>query len=141
MCRIAAVPRFARYGAKSATVARAYLSAMATLHRTAHKGHPITRTIAAPILNANGKPIRRKGAIVQSDTERVANPSARFLPWLEDADLARMIGYPERGAGHTASGRRARAAARKAFKRLAADGVIELESRGCCFRIYGPDGR
>ena len=93
-------PLFTRYGVKSATLARGYLSASAHLHRSAHKGHPITRLIAAPILGADGEPIRRKGGkIVRSATEREANPSARFVAALSDVDLARMIGYRWEKAG------------------------------------------
>ena len=134
-------PRFARYGVKSATLARAHLSALAAMHRTARDGHPITRRIAAPILNAGGHPVRRKGgAIVRSDTERETNPSTRFLTWVTDSDLARMIGYPERGASQTATDRKPRELARKAFKKLAVDGVIELEEHRGRFRIFGPEG-
>ena len=86
------------------------------MHRAARDGHPSTRTIAAPILNADGKPIRRKGgAIVRSDTEREANPSARFLSWLTDVDLACMIGYPDRGTGQAARDRVPRQRAREAL--------------------------
>ena len=132
-------PFFARLAVGSATQARAYLSAAAYLHRSAHNGHPITRTIAAPVLGADGQPVRRKGgAIVRSDTEAEPNPQARFVSALTDVDLARMIGYPERGPGRTATHRMARKKARDAFEALAKRGVIDLvESRGR-FRIFGP---
>ena len=98
-----------------------------------------TRTIAAPILNADGKPIRRNGgAIVRSDTEREANPSARFLSWLTDVDLACMIGYPDRGTGQTARDRVPRQRAREALLQLATDGVIDLDEHRGRFRIFGP---
>ena len=116
-------------------MARAYLSAGAHLHRSAHKGHPVTRMIAAPILDANGEPARRKGgAIVRSATEVAPNPQARFVRALTDTDLARMIGHPAR----TSRGRWQRHRAREVFERLAADGVIDLERAGKAFRIFGP---
>ena len=125
-------PTFARYAASTATVARAYLSATAHLHRSAHKGHPVTRMIAAPVLGADGQPVRRKGgAIVRSPTEVTPNPQGRFVPTLTAADLARMVGYPNN------PGRKALARARTAFERLAADGHIELVPDGKGFRIFG----
>ena len=89
-------PRFARYGVQSATLARAYLSAVAAMHRTARDGHPITRTIAAPILNADGKPIRRKGGAIVRSAVAASPPTtdAREVP-------------PTKAAGHLESTRRA----------------------------------
>ena len=62
----------------------------------------------------------------------------RFLPWLTDADCARMIGYPDRGPGRTTSDRMARKRAREAFEKLAADGVIDFDEHRGRFRIFGP---
>lgn len=127
--------RFARYAVESATLARGYLSAVAHLHRSAHKGHPVTRMIAAPIIGPDGQPVRRKGgAIARSATEVVANPQARFVPTLTDFQLARGIGYSEADARHW----RKRARAREVFERLAADGVIDLRRAGKTFRVFGP---
>ena len=129
-------PTFARYAARGATVPRGYLSAMAHLHRSAHKGHPVTRMIAAPILGPYGQPVRRKGgAIVRSATEVIPNPQARFVPTLTDSDFARMVGYDPRNLT-----RYARLQGRKAFNVLAEDGHIELVRDGKGFRIFGSGG-
>ena len=130
-------PRFQRYAVESATLARGYLAAVEHMGRSARDGHPITRQIAAPILDANGEPIRRKGGkIVRSKTELVPNPQARFVRALTDTQLARMIGYPEAKA----RGRWERHRAREVFERLDADGVIEFAPDGKRFRLFGPGG-
>ena len=131
-------PRFARYAVESATLARAYLSATAHMHRSAHKGHPITREIAAPLLGPDGKPRRRKGgALIRSPTATEPNPSAQFVRRITDRDLALMIGH----SPQKARGRWQRQRAREAFERLAADGVIDLHREGTGFHIFGPDGK
>ena len=58
----------------SALLTRAYLSVHAVLDRSARYGHPLTRQMYAPILRADGQPLRaHDGRIVRSG-ERVANP-------------------------------------------------------------------
>ena len=125
-------PLLVRYGADSARMFRAYLAVTALLGRSAHVGQAITRTIAAPVLDKNGRPVRRKGGeIVRSDTERTRNPGSRFVGApLSDHDLARMIGFDP-------TDRYRRRDARAAFERLAADGVIEIDRSGGGFAIYG----
>lgn len=128
-------PRFQRYAVESATLARGYLAAVDYMGRSARDGHPITRQIAAPILDANGEPIRRKGGkIVRSKTELVPNPQARFVRALTDTQLARMIGHSDKAARD----RRKRHRAREVFERLNGDGVIEFAPVGKRFRIFGP---
>ena len=108
------------YGTKSAALYRAYLSASAHLDQAARGGHPVTPKIGAPVLDDKGEPRRRKGGgIVRSRHETVPNPSARYVPFLTDADLARMIGFDP-------DNRRRRHDAREAFERLSADGVLDL---------------
>ena len=113
-------PRLCRYGTESSALYRAYLAVSAHLDHSAHGGHAITREI--------GRRIRGKR---RSKTEMVANPSARYVPVLGDADLARMIGYD--GAD-----RRRRFDARCAFERLDADNVIEFAREGKGWRVFGP---
>lgn len=123
-----------RYGNESAALYRAYLSAMAFLDRSAHHGHPITRRVRAPILDQDGKPLRRKdGAIVRSVHETIPNSLARYVTLLHDADLARMIGFDP-------SDRKRRFDARRAFERLCEDGVIDLSraDRKGFWRLFGP---
>lgn len=125
-------PRLCEYGTESAALYRAYLSVSAHLDHSARSGHPITRLIGAPVLGDDGKPKRRtRGAIIRSSTELEPNPSAHYVPFLTDGDLARMIGFD-------GDNRFRRRDARKAFERLDDDGIIDLvpEHRG--FRLYGP---
>ena len=87
-------PQLLAYGADSARLFRAYLAVAAWLGRSAKRGHPITRQIAAPVRGADGKPALRKGAIIRSATERIDNPAARYVgPPLSEADLTRMIRF------------------------------------------------
>ena len=111
---------------------RGYLSVMAYLDRSAHKGHPITRQIAAPVLGADGKRRRRKGGrIVLSQTETRDNPHTRYARLLSDADLARMLGFD-------ADDKRRRHDARGAVERLARDGVCEIVKERGGMRLFGP---
>ena len=128
-------PRLVDYGTESARLFRAYLSVAAWLGRSARRGHPLTRTIAAPVLGPDGKPARRKdGAIVRSETERTENPAARYAgPPLSGADLTRMLGFD-------ATDRYRRRDARLAFKRMEADGVIEIDHTDAgCVLYSGPN--
>ena len=130
-------PRLLAYGADSARLFRAYLAVTAWLGRSAKRGHPITRQIAAPVHGPDGKPARRRkgGAIVRSATERIDNPAARYVgPPLSETDLTRMIGFDP-------SDRRRRHDARAAFERMEADGVIEIEHSGAGWLLFGgPNG-
>ena len=126
-------PRLLEYGADSARLFRAYLAVVAWLGRSAKRGHPMTRQIAAPVLGPDGEPARRRkgGAIVRSATERIDNPAARYVgPPLSEADLARMIGFDP-------TDRRRRGDARAAFERMEADGVIEIERDGRGWLLFG----
>ena len=126
-------PFLCSLGTRSAPLYRAYLAVVSYWDRSAHKGHPITAEIPAPIIDKDGRPIRRKGgSLVRSVHEKVANPAARFSPELTDADLARMIGFAP-------TDKRRRFDARRAFERLAANGVIDLrrEAGGRKVRIFG----
>ena len=49
-------PRLVSYGARSSRMFRAYLSVTAWLGRSAKRGHPITRLIAAPVVDQDGAP-------------------------------------------------------------------------------------
>ena len=97
--------RFSRLAVRSAIQARAYLSGVAVIDRTARKGV----------------------ALVQGD------PAAHLAPWLTDAQLARLVGYPPDAP------RKARQRARAAFEALAAEGVFDLVAGPKGVRIYGPD--
>ena len=122
-----------RYGQESATLYRAYLSAIAYLDRSASKGHGITAQIGAPVLNNDGRPRRRKGGeIVRSAGKLVPNPAARYVGALTSADMVSMIGLdPE--------SKERRRDTRRAFKRLGADGVIDFQEEGRdSFRIFQP---
>ncbi len=129
-------PRLRQYGTESAAHYRAYLAVAAYLDRSARHGHPITREVAAPLLHADGRPVRRKGGrIVRSSHDTVDNPAARYVPLLTDADLARMIGLDGDDRKH-------RFLARRARTRLEIDGVIEVETdRNGSFRLFGPGKR
>ena len=126
-------PLLKAYGAESVRLFRAYLAVTAWLGRSAHRGHPLTRQIAAPVLGPDGKPLRSEsGAIIRSKTRYTPNSVARYAgPDLTDHDLARMIGYDE-------TDRRRRHEARFAFERMDDDGVIDLQRNGSRFAIFGP---
>ena len=127
-------PKLCQYGTESAGLYRAYLSATTWMDRVAHKGHPITAEIGAPLLLSDGRPRRRKGgAVVRSTDRRVPNPAARFVRPLSDVDLTRMIGLDQ-------SIRKYRWSARKAFERLSADNVIDLQRDDGGWRIFGASG-
>ena len=125
-----------RYGAESASLYRAYLAAVTHLDRCAVRGHPITAEIGAPVVGENGRPKRRRGgAQVRDWTVLVANPLARFVPTLDGADLAGMMGFDP-------TNRVMRFRARQAFQRLARDGVVELRETGPRharrYQLFGP---
>ena len=123
--------RLRRYGLQSAAIYRAYLSVSAVLDHSAAGGMPITRQIAAPVLNRAGKPIARKGRLLRNPDRLVENPAARYVAVFTDRDAASFIGYDP-------NDKRRRYDARKAIEQLERDGVIELErlSRGQ-FRMFG----
>ena len=125
-------PLLCRYGTESAALYRAYLSTSAYFDHSARDGYPITAEIAAPVLDDDGKPKRRKGGvIVRSRHDTVPNPAARFVAPLSDADLARMIGFDSDNRDH-------RYKARQAFERLDADGVLDMQRKGSGVYLYGP---
>ena len=123
--------RLRRYGLQSAAIYRAYLSVSAVLDHSAARGMPITRQIAAPVLNRTGKPIARKGRLLRDPDRLVENPAARYVAVFTDRDAASFIGY-------NPNEKQRRYDARKAIEQLTADGVIELNrlARGR-FRMFG----
>ena len=126
-------PRLCQYGKDSAALYRAYLSVCSVLDNSAHKGRPITRQIAAPVIGPDGKRKRRKGGVIVRDPDTlIDNPRARYVKRLTDHDAARFIGFDP-------TSKQLRRNARRALERLAGDGVIELEPAGRGqFRIFGP---
>ena len=124
-------PLLVAYGAESTRLFRAYLAVTPWLGQSARRGHPITRQIAPPVLGADGKPLRKKGRIVRSDTKRIPNHVSRYVSTrLTESDLARMIGFDP-------TDRRRRHDARSAFERMDDDGVIDLLRDGKRFGIFG----
>ena len=121
------------YGAESAPLYRAYLSACAVLDYSARNGHGITQQIGAPELNQHGKPLRSKdGRIIRSTRETIPNPAAKFVGKLTDDDVRRLVGLH---AQHHENRKRARAA----LERLDSDGVIDLRTfRDGCVQIFAP---
>ena len=125
-----------RYGAESAALYRAYVAAVTHLDRCAVRGHPITAEIGAPVLGEDGLSRRRKGgAQVRDQQVLVANPVARYVPTLDGADLAGMMGFD-------ATNRVMRYRARQAFQRLASDGLLDLRETGPRharrYQLFGP---
>ena len=99
--------RLTRYGAKSASIYRAYLSVVAVLDHSSRAGKALTAEIPAPILDRRGQPKRRKGKIMRSSTATVPNPAARYVGWLTDEDLRAMVGL---AADHRQNRKRSREA-------------------------------
>ena len=121
-----------RYGLESACLYRAYLSASAVLDHSARCGHAITRTIGAPVLDAAGNRKFKDGRPVRNRQEQIANPAARYVGFLSDDDLRRMVGLHD---DHPQN----RARARSAIERLQEDRVIEIERRADgCIRFFSP---
>ena len=125
--------RLTEYGLESAVLYRAYLSVCAVLDHSARKGQPITKTIPAPRVDAKGVVIRQRGRILRDSSHRVSNPAARYVGYLGDDQLRRMVGLR---TDHPENRKRARAA----IERLAQDGVIELDRRGDgTIRFFAPE--
>ena len=124
--------RLTEYRRDSARLFRAYLAVAAWFGRSARGGHPITRTIAAPVRGPDGKPRRRKGgAIIRSATERILNPAERYVAPLSEVDLTRMIGFDP-------IDKRRRYDARVAFNRMEEDGAIEMVRDGTAgWKLFG----
>ena len=129
-------PWLIAYGAESSVLFRAYLAVTAWMGRSARQGHSVTRLIPARLYGADGKLRRRKGGkIVRSANRRIPNQATRFVSRLTDRDLTRMIGFdPDNNDD--------RHRARRAFERLHADNVIDLQrigaGRNTRFAIFGP---
>lgn len=123
--------RFRGEAASSAIRARAYLSLMALLDRSARNGVAITRRIRAPVRSEGGALVRAPGGRVVRTGELIPNPAARFAPFLPERDVAAFVGM--------ASGRKARHDARAAITSFAegADAVVELVPEGGGWRVYG----
>ena len=114
---------------RSALLTRAYLSVHALLDRSAHRGHPLTREIYAPMLDPHGDPRRRAdGRFVRSGT-RVPNPVAHKVGAVRAMDIAKFLGMRDSKA--------ARHDARAALARLHADGVVEVVSTDRGYRFFG----
>ena len=126
-------PLFQRYASERATVARAYLSAVDHMGKSAHRGMAITRQIPAPVLGPDDRPKRRKGGrIVRSKTQVIDNRHARYVRGLTESDLAQMCGWEKPNRNQRRDGR-------NTFERLHDDGVVELFKEGDLFRVFGPD--
>ena len=123
-------PTLCAYGRQNAPVYCAYLAAQAALDVSARKGSAITRTIGAPVLDADGKPVRRKGRAKRDHGTQIANPAARFVRAYSKNDLTRMAGMDRKDRKH-------RFRAMEAFQQLDADGVIDLQRDGANWRIFG----
>ena len=125
-------PTLCKYGKHSATVYRAYLSAVEFMHLSAHNGQPITQEIGKPLLGKDGKPSRRKGGQLQrSKAETIPNSASRYVRGLTEGELVQMIGMNPANKNH-------RRMTRAAFEQLNDDGVIDLEQDGKVWRIFGP---
>ena len=130
-------PRFTQYASANARKARAYLSAIAHMGRSAHDGEFLTRQLPARVLDRHGNPIRQAGGRPKRDLAvgLEDNPhAARFVRPLSDRALARMCGYPN-------PTRLQLLRARQTFAELAADGVLELVRDGDGYRLFGPPPR
>ncbi len=122
-------PTMCAYGKVSAPIFCAYLASQAALDVSAHKGSAITRTIGAPVRDADGKTLRRKGRVKRDHGKQVANPAAQFVRSYSKHDLTRMAGMDPSNKVH-----RHRALA--AFEHLHNDGVIEMHRDGNHWRIF-----
>ena len=128
-------PTLCKYRRASSPLYRAYLSVVALMDRTAHKGAPITRQIGTTILKADGTPKRKHGGRIVRDNETlIVHPQAGMVQALSDADLARLIGLDPNKRDNP--GR-----ARGAFEQLEADGIFEGEwTKDGKLRAFGPKG-
>ena len=126
-------PTLCKYRRASSPLYRAYLSVVALMDRTAHKGAPITRQIGTPLLKADGQLKRKRGGRIVRDNETlIVHPQAGMVQALSDADLARLIGLDPAVRVNLTR-------ARRAFEQLEADGVFEGEwTKGGKMRVFGP---
>ena len=88
-------PRLLAYGADSARLFRAYLAVTAWLGRSAKRGHPITRQIAAPVHGPDGKLARRRkgGAVhVHASQDAAGNLGGLAVPILRGGQRAQAVG-------------------------------------------------
>ena len=120
-----------------ARLAKAYLSAVAYMGRSAQRGMFLTAERPRAVLGRDGKPIRGCDGKPRRDPTLgfEPNPDTRFLRPLTGRALARMEGF------ENPSKERIRDA-RRDFERLAADGVLDLIREGRDrFRIAGPSAK
>ena len=108
------------YGSEALHLWRAYLSAMAFIDRSAHRGQGITAEVRAPLLDRRGRPMRRNGRVVRATHETAQNPLRHLVLPVTDHDLARMMRLDP-------TDKRRRHDARRAFERISDDGVIDLK--------------
>ena len=126
--------RLTQYGAESAPLYRAYLSAVAVLDYSARAGRALTPHVPSPLRDTHGNPQRRKGgAIVRSKVTMMPNPAGRFVRWLSPDDVRAMVGL-------AADTRTNVKRARDALEHLEADGVVAIERRqDGLIRLWAPD--
>ena len=119
-----------------ARLARAYLSAVAYMGRTATNGMALTLELPRAVLDADGQPVRRRGKVKRDPALGFeANPQAeKFIRPLTARALARMEGF------ENPSKQRMRDA-RHDFEKLAGDGAFDFIREGPnAFRLAGAIG-
>ena len=129
-------PLFLQYASRNARKARAYLSAVAIMGRSAHDGEFQTRQLPARVLDQHGNPVRKPGGRYSRDLALGLedNPHARYVRALSDRALARMCGF--RNPTKLQLKR-----ARDTFAELEADGVLEFVRDDNGYRLFGPTPR
>ncbi|MDD9981563.1 MAG: hypothetical protein OXU81_09430 [Gammaproteobacteria bacterium] len=124
--------RFRKEAASSAVRARAYLSLMALLDRSAHKGQPITRLVRPPLKSPKtGLPVRARSGRIMRAAELVPNPKASLAPYLPSRHAAAFVGLDS-----TSKNKFDAMAAIQSFGH-GTDAVVELVKDARGLRVYG----
>ena len=127
-------PLFLRYAAGHSRLAKAYLSAVAHMGRSAKEGGFLTRQLPARVRKPDGQPTLKRNGRYKRDAALgfEANPHAKFVRPLTDRALARMCGFEN-------PDKRQILRARETFAKLQADGVLELvrDDHGT-YSLFGP---
>ncbi len=128
--------RFRLEASQSAIRARAYLSLMALLDRSARRGHPITRFVRPPKISPKtGQPVRAPGGRIVRAAKLVRNSGASLAPYLPDRHVAAFVGLAS-----TAKNKSDAMAAIESFAR-GPDSVVELVRERAGHRVYGVSPR
>ena len=131
--------RMRRYGARSYTLYKAYLSTAVAMHASAHHGAPQQAMIAAAKTDVNGKTIRRGGRVVRDGARLEPNPNVRYVQAWTDETAAQLIYGSLFRKAKPDNRRQLKVRARQAIAALESDGVLEVATqKDGTFKLLAP---